>query len=123
MDYKPVHIITNNWEILSRVLAFSHIEVQIASKDYTEEEGEHYHVLVHWPKTKKAYKPSKTTAIRRCRRLQTPRCECYDKSFNTKCPVCGTFYKLIWCKSDDHAVNVFQYIERKVQERPTWRLH
>ena len=129
MDYKPVHIVTNqSYSEFIRAVRFYHVEIVTASQDFTAEEGLHYHYLIHWPSRYNAsrghneLKPSKTTFIRGARRLILPRCACYNKSHNTRCPVCKVFYKLIWCKSDEHAKNCFDYIERKIELHPEWKL-
>ncbi len=128
MDYRPAHIITNNPEVFYRAANYYRVEIKHASRDYTAEEGEHFHYLVHWPKRtresgRQEYKPTKTTFVRGARRLISPRCDhCYHKSFNTVCPVCGTYFKINWCKDNQHAVNTFYYIDRKLEERPEWKI-
>ena len=120
MDYRPCHIITNDRQ-LQRVLRFYHVEVITASEDYTEEEGLHYHYLVHWPIREtnrgQALKPTKTALARGARRLITPKCICYNKQRTSKCEQCGTWYKYIWPKDDGHTHNIFRYIQRKIELR------
>ena len=126
MDYRPAHIITNNPGVFYRAARFYHVEIQNASKDYTETEGEHYHYLVHWPKRVREngttiYKPTKTTFVRGARRLISPRCDnCYHKSFTKTCSICGTYIQIKWAQSNEHAVNIFNYIAKKLQEHPDW---
>ena len=125
MDYKPCHIITNS-TVLQRALRFYTVQIVTASDDYTEEEGRHYHYLVHWPyhaEKKQKLKPTKTTLVRGARRLLTPRCEwCYNRNHNKRCERCGVWFKLIWCKGDDHAINCHNYIRRKIDLHPEWEI-
>ena len=125
MDYRPCHIITNDRQ-LQRVLRFYHVEVITASEDYTQEEGLHYHYLVHWPirerRGRPELKPTKATLARGARRLITPRCVCYNKQHNAKCDKCGVWYKYIWPKDNEHTQNIYRYIRRKIELHAEWEL-
>ena len=125
MDYRPCHIVTNDRQ-LQRVLRFYHVEVITASEDYTQEEGLHYHYLVHWPVHETVrgprLKPTKATFTRSSRRLITPRCTCYNKQHSAKCDTCGNWYKFIWPKDDNHTQNIFRYIRRKIELQPQWEV-
>ena len=128
MDYRPAHVVTNNPEVFYRAAIHYGLDIQNASRDYSEAEKEHFHYLIHWEKRRRpdgewTNKPTKTTFVRGARRLISPRCNyCYHKSFKTKCPVCGTYIHIQWCHGDEHATNTFNYIQRKLEEHPDWKI-
>ena len=121
MDFKPVHIVTND-DNLNLKLARDGPAFRIASEDYTEDEGLHYHYYVEWPvNDNHTLSPAACSAKRRWRKenYRVHRCPgCYDKSFASKCPTCGIFYKLIWCQSEEHKANAIDYIRRKIAADP-----
>ena len=127
MAYKPCHIITND-EFLSFKLLGQGIDYELGSKDYTEEEGEHYHFLVHWPRNQYtgALTPTRNVAIRKWRR-ENPREEhcpgCYDRAFGPACLHCGIFYKIIWAHTEQHHNNIKTYIEDKWVDHPEWKIN
>ena len=130
-SYKPCHIITNDPFLSIKLL--TGIDYELGSEDYTEEEGRHYHFLVHWPRNSNTERltPTRNVAIRRWRR-ENPfqpgfkfeqRChECYDRAYGSRCINCGLFYKIIWCHSPEHEENTKKYIEDKWIDHPEWRL-
>ena len=130
MAYKPCHIITNDEYLWIKLTAQLEYGYEDGSEDYTEEEGRHYHFLVHWPRNEHTgtLSPTRNGAIKRWRRENpfTPTnngCqECYNKPYGSKCINCGLFYKIIWCHTPEHANNVKLYIEGKYQANPAWRL-
>ena len=126
MDYKPCHIITNS-RSYQRVLRFYNVEIIAASEDYTQEEGLHYHYLVHWPihttqRGDRRLKPTKAALARGARRLITPRCKCYNKQHDKTCTSCGVWFKYIWATDNQHATNIFHYIKAKHELHPEWDL-
>ncbi len=127
MAYKPCHIITNDCYLSFKLLGQG-IDYELGSEDYTEEEGVHYHFLVHWPRNQHSGEltPTRNVAIRKWRR-ENPRAEhcpgCYDRAFGPACQYCGLFYKIIWCHTPEHHNNVKIYIEEKWVEHPEWKIN
>ena len=126
MDYKPVHIITND-ELLNLKLVRDGPAFRIGSEDYTEAEGQHFHYYVEWPinQATGALSPTCRSAKRRWRKENYVRDHCpgcYDKAFATPCPECGIWYKLIWAKTADHHRNIIQYIRDKFVGHPEWAI-
>ena len=129
MDYKPVHVITNYpVDKFRGLIERYHVEAITGSEDYTEEEGLHYHYLLHWPVDTRAdgsrvLRPIKATFTRTARRQIEPRCACWGKAHNEKCQACGIWFKFKWCQDSLHARNTFEYIEGKLVVYPEWRIY
>ena len=117
---KPVHIITNDEEFINTLLHYG-IWVEIASHDYTEELQYHQHILAFWPLKEGKLSPARRTVIKRARRRYT--CSyCDGKTFLGKCPICNTYYKPIWSKTEDHTINIKDYIKRKIEADPSTKV-
>ena len=117
-EYKPVHIITNDDQLVLK-LAASGLHHELGAEDYTEEEGLHYHYLVHWPVTdNRSLSPTRQGAVRRWRSIGNPCDICYGRRSNYKCQTCGLYYKLIWASSAEHHQNIREYIQRKIEANP-----
>ena len=115
---KPVHCVTNDPDFIEALLHYD-IYIEVAARDRaTQAFGQHDHILVYWPVKEGKLSPARRTVIKRARRRH--QCEyCNGKTFISKCPVCGHYYKLKWSKTEDHTINVKAYIKRKIQEDPT----
>ena len=115
MEFKPVHIITNDDSLVYKLVA-SGLHHEIGAEDYTEEEGLHYHYLVHWPvNAGGSLSPTRQGAVKRWRSIFNPCDICRNRGSNYKCQTCGLFYKLIWATSQEHHENIKRYIERKIE--------
>ncbi len=124
MEYKAVHIITNDDGFLLKLNHTDGIEFQLGAEDFTEEEGLHYHYHVHWLiKPSRALSPSRQGAVKRWRQMLSwgrLACNsCYNRGSNYACPVCGLYYKFIWSAGPAHHQNIHRYIQDKIDEDPT----
>ncbi len=119
MEYKPVHIISNDDTLLAKIVETEGIEYVVGAEDYTQEEGLHYHILVDWPITdNRQLSPTRQGAVGRWRREGNPCPVCYGRNSNYKCGTCGVYYKFIWAQSAEHHQNIRGYIEAKIQADP-----
>ena len=118
--YKPVHVITNDDRFFEKIQD----EFQLGAEDFTEEEGLHYHYLLHWNiGANGGLSPTRQGAVKRWRNILVwgrPQCSgCYRLGRNTECHKCGLYYKFIWIAGEEHHENLHTYIERKIEADPT----
>ena len=119
MEFKPVHIITNDDLILFKVEQTEGLEYVVGAEDWTEEDGLHYHVLIDWSITdNRQLSPTRQGAVGRWRRTANPCQTCQGRRSNYKCGACGLYYKLIWAQGPEHHHNIKRYIERKIEADP-----
>ena len=119
MAYKPCHIYTNDDSFVLRLYQVG-LHHELGAEDYTEEEGLHYHYLVHWPvnTTTSTLSPTRNGAVGRWRKAHN--CNiCRNRQSNYKCPKCGLFYQFKWCCSAEYHENVKNYIQRKIEADET----
>ena len=121
MEYngKPVHIITNDTNLIAVLLHYG-LYIEAAAHDRTEEGKYHQHLLVWWEVIQERLSPARRTVIKRARR--NTYCEyCTGKTFLDKCPICGLYYKLLWPKANqpERVENIRKYIENKISKDPT----
>ena len=117
MAYKPVHIIMNDDSLVYKLAAIG-LHHESGAEDYTEEEGLHYHYLVHWPIAEGALSPTRQGAVKRWRSIFNPCDICRNRSSNYQCKECKLYYKFIWATSEDHHTNIKAYIQRKLENNP-----
>ena len=117
MEYKPVHIITNDDQFRAKLEEYGLVHV-VGAEDYTEEEGLHYHYLVRWPiGDNRRLSPTRRGAVKGFRRDACKTCK--KEQYNRPCPRCGRYYKFIWCAGPEHTANTERYIRRKIEADPT----
>ena len=111
---KPVHCVTNDEDFIAALLHYG-IYIEVAARDFQRAgTSQHDHILVYWPVKEGKLSPARRTVIKRARRRH--HCEyCEGKAFISKCPICGHYYKLKWSHTEDHTINIKQYIKRKIQ--------